>query len=411
MARSRRRRSRSIRPLAAAVVVGALVLAGVVALAAQRSPGSTGSTGPTLAASARQSAVGSLSTAVPSRATPSSASPAASAVGGNWSGLRATPGQVSMGDMTLIFSWPGGMLARGFDSPFMKFSADGQSWGAVGDNATFGNEAGLMDGIVWNGRTLVATGQITSARAPTPMVWVSPDGHSWSAADTKGTFDPGTRMAALAANGSAIVGVTADGQVWRSTDARTWTNALLPGSTGTRIVEAIATSKAFAIVGLNGGDGAQVPNKGVTIWSSSDGTAWRAKVLTTQQWAWEKMFILGDRFVAYEGATPEASSLSAGLDAKRGWVSADGYGWTAIAASPAGFDVVGSNGSLLVAQRRMTTAGAPFVLDQSVDGVHWAALPIEVPVKGMMAATAVVPTGVFVSVSPIGAEQFLKAAS
>lgn len=394
-------------PLVTLVAVGALALTGVVVTATRRSPGSTALANPTPTPSA---ATADATHAAASQSRSSSDSSAPSAADHAWAGLRATSSQVLMGDMTLIFSWPGGMLARGYDSPFMKYSADARTWVAVSDSAPFGNDGGLMDGIAWNGRILVATGQINSAGVSKPVVWVSSDGREWSTADTKGTFDPGTRIAALAANSSAIVGVTADGQAWHSTDGRTWTHAALPGSAGTRIVQALTTTKAFAVVGLNGGDGAQVPNKGVTIWSSADGTAWQSRVLTTQQWAWEKLFVLDDQFVAYEGATPEASSVSEELDARRGWVSSDGYDWTVIAASPAGFDAVGSNGSLLVAQQRMTSAGAPFVLDQSVDGVHWVPLPIDVPATGMVAATDVVPNGVFVGVSPLGAREFLEAA-
>lgn len=313
-----------------------------------------------------------------------------------------------MGDMTLIFNWPGGMLARGYDSPFMKYSADGKSWASVGDAAVFGNEAGLMDGIVWNGKSLVATGQINSLKESSPAVWVSPDGHSWSKADTRGTFDPGTRIAALTANDRAIVGLTSDGQVWRSQDGRAWTHAALPGSATTRVVQAVSTTKAFVVVGLNGGDGAQLPNEGVTVWSSADGLGWRSKILTTEKWAWERLFVLGDRFVAYEGASQEGS-VGAVAEAKRGWISSDGFDWTAVSAPPAGFAVVGSNGSLIVAQRLMTSAGAPFLLDQSFDGVHWLSLPVTDAATGMTSVTAVVPGGVFVSVPPVGARQFLEA--
>ena len=53
-----------------------------------------------------------------------------------------------MGDMTLIFSWPGGMLARGYDSPFMKYSADLRE-GAhyVGENAVNQHAAVLLSEV------------------------------------------------------------------------------------------------------------------------------------------------------------------------------------------------------------------------------------------------------------------------
>jgi hypothetical protein len=200
--------------------------------------------------------------------------------------------------------------------------------------------------------------------------------------------------------------VTADAQAWRSADGRTWRHAALPGSAGIRIVQVVASAKAFLVVGLNGGDSAQIPNKGVTIWSSADGVAWKSKVLTAADWGWEKLFVLNDRFLAYEGADamPSIDNLP-----KLAWQSTDGYVWTATGTPPASFYVIGSNGSRLVAQQQMKVAGAPLVLDQSIDGVHWSGLPIEVAAAYMEQARAVVPGGVFIAVSPVGALTYFEA--
>jgi hypothetical protein len=335
-----------------------------------------------------------------------SAAPSGFAPGGAWAGLRDSGKAVHAGDVTLIFDWPGGYLARGLPNPPTWYSSDAKGWTKVGQSAVFGNEAGLVDGIAWNGSLVIAAGEMTTALAPTPSVWSSTDGKTWKLVDTAGSYDPGQALIGLAANKRAFVGATEAGVVWTSSDGRQWSSATLPGGTDVRVQQVVATSKAFAIVGLNGGDGAQIPNKGATIWSSADGKTWKSKVMSTADWAWERLFVLDDRFVAYEGADamPSSDSLP-----ERAWQSTDGNEWASLEVPPAGFYAVGSNGSLLIAQQQRQVAGAPLVLGQSADGVHWSSMPISGDTSQLRVVRAVVAGGVFITKSPVDALEYFEA--
>ena len=408
MPRSRKRRNGSLWPGMA--LGAAIVLIGAAAVfAAQHLPGSQATATPVSAAPSAVHSAHAAATAKPaSPATPSHAAtprPTPAPTPASWTGLRDSGARIGLGDVTQIVAWPGGMLARPANEATaqLQFSTDGRTWTASGDAGTFGGESGELDGIAWNGKQLLAAGSVMGAVAPTPSIWTSADGRSWKSVDTGGSFDPGQRLVNLVANGTAFVGATQDGEVWRSADGTSWTSATLPGASNVRVVQLVATSKAFAIVGLDGGDGAQVPNKGVTIWSSADGRTWYSKVLSSTDWAWERVFVLDDRFVSYEGAdsAPTSDSLPT-----RAWQSADGATWTSLAIPPATFHVVGSNGSRLVAQAQMRKSGAPFVLDQSADGVHWTALPIAGDTSQLEVVRAVVAGGVFVSKSPVGALEY-----
>jgi hypothetical protein len=417
MARRNRRSQNSAWPLAMLVAILALGVTGIAVFAATRqSPGATSTANP----SGSELAAVSASATLPPTATPPEATanaqptqtevetPAGSAHSGIWSGLRDSGKAVAVGDVTLIFDWPGGLLARGVSNPPTWYSSDAKTWTKVDQTAVFGNEAGLVDAMAWNGSLMIAAGEITSALAPTPTVWSSTDGKTWRAVDTGGSYDPGQKLVGLAANPAGFVGATEAGVVWTSTDGQKWSSGTLPGGTDVRVQQVVATSTAFAIVGLNGGDGAQIPNKGVTIWSSIDGKTWNAKVMSTTDWAWENLFVLDDGFVAYEGADsmPSPDNL-----AERAWQSSDGREWTSIGTPPAGFYVVGSNGSRLVAQQQMLVAGAPIVLDQSPDAVNWASLPISGDIAQLGHVAAVGPGGVFITKSPVDALEYFAAVS
>jgi hypothetical protein len=414
MARRRRRSQSSVWPLATLVGVLALAVVGVAVFAATRPPGSTSTPVP---AGSETAVASTTATHAPATATPEptptaqasptpSATPVDTASAGTWQGLRDSGKAVHAGDVTLIFDWPGGYLARGLPNPPTWYSSDATTWTKVNRSAVFGNEAGLVDALAWNGSLIVASGEMTTTLAPTPTLWSSTDGKTWKVVDTGGSYDPGQALVGLAANKTGFVGATEAGVVWTSTDGRKWSSATLPGGADVRVRQVIATSTAFAIVGLNGGDGAQIPNKGVTVWSSADGKTWRSKVMSTADWAWERLFVLNERFVAYEGADsmPSADNL-----ATRAWESADGYEWTSLGLPPAGFYVTESNGSLLVAQQQRQEAGAPFVLDQSADGVHWSSLPISGDTAQLGRVSAVVAGGVFATKSPTDALEYFEA--
>jgi hypothetical protein len=414
MARRRRRSQSSVWPLATLVGVVALAVVGVAVFAATRAPGSTSTPSPSGSETAVASATATLAATVTApeptptaQASPTpSVKPVETASASTWQGLQDSGKAIGVTDVTLIFDWPGGYLARGLPNPPTWYSSDARTWTKVNQSAVFGNEAGLVDGMAWNGSLIVATGEMTTALEPTPTVWSSTDGKTWNVVDTGGSYDPGQKLVGLAANETAFVGATEAGVVWTSSDGKRWSQATLPGGTDVRVQQVVATSTAFAIVGLNGGDGAQVPNKGVTIWASADGKAWKSKVMSTTDWAWESLVVLDDRFVAYEGAdaAPSPDNLP-----ERAWQSADGSEWTSLPVPPAGFTVVGSNGSLMVAQQQRQVAGAPLVLDQSADGVHWTSLSISGDTSRLGIVRAVVAGGVFITKSPTDALEYFEA--
>jgi hypothetical protein len=359
---------------------------GVSASATATSPVSTASAPPT-----PSSAVGSQSVAsIPVQVPTPSPFPWPTQGGPGWAGLSATGAIVDQGDMTLIFSWPGGLLARGPNSADMKYSADGRTWRDVGGAPAFDYEHDLMDGLAWTGGRIVATGW----RGAEPMVWASPDGASWSALDTGGTFAPSGPLVGLAANPNGVVGATADGQVWRSTDGRSWSSFRLAAA-DQRVTQVIASSSRFVIVAANGGNGGAIPNQGVTTWSSSDGVAWRSAVPTRGQWTAVQLFVIDDGFVAYEkGAVP--NSVVVGEGALAAWRSSDGFDWQTMIVPPSGYEVVGSNGAILVAEQLVDLLmGDLQPLVQSLDGEHWTPLPVTGS-RWSGEASAVVPGGIFV---------------
>ena len=116
-----------------------------------------------------------------------------------------------------------------------------------------------------------------------PAAWTTPDGRTWSQADLPlPAGATGAVLQHVAADGRTVVAAgmaqTAAGQVpfaARSADGgRTWTEAALPVPAGTAQVSAlVAADGSFTVTGMFG---VRPGEQDVVVWTSPDGTTWKA---------------------------------------------------------------------------------------------------------------------------------------
>lgn len=170
-------------------------------------------------------------------------------------------------------------------------SPDGRTWARVPDQASFGvggyidtgeepATGGMLD-VTSTGTGLVAVGQtcrtvdfgepFDALGSCRPLVWTSGDALSWKGADPKVAVHPGW-LPAIAAVDGRIVAVgggwdqSAARYVLRSADGSTW-----------RWTEEPGLAAFEGIVALPGGlMASSYEAEQVTLWTSADGTAWRA---------------------------------------------------------------------------------------------------------------------------------------
>ena len=240
----------------------------------------------------------------------------------------------------------GGVTANAAGHPVVVVSADGTSWQAVDSEGVFGVPGLFTAQVAADGRGYVIVGyqNVRSGQAAVgrtvAAVWWSAGLTGWQRAGdaTAGALDgPGTRqMTAVAASSAGFVAVGSHGDqpsAWTSADGRTWRQAGLPlpvgatravlqhvASTG-RIVAAVGTavttagvSVPFAASSSNGGAswiesalpvpagltsvtalaagggtftatgtyGSTPGHQNVVVWTSPNGSAWRADEPTGQ---------------------------------------------------------------------------------------------------------------------------------
>ena len=116
-----------------------------------------------------------------------------------------------------------------------------------------------------------------------PAAWTTPDGRTWTQADLPlPAAATGAVLQHVAADGRIVVAAgaaqTAAGQVpfaARSADGgRTWTESALPVPAGTAQVSALAAADgSFTVTGTFG---ARPGEQDVVVWTSPDGTTWKA---------------------------------------------------------------------------------------------------------------------------------------
>lgn len=323
--------------LLAAVVIGAVVLAGIllprsqVGVPAGRSPGA-----PTLSAVANKSASPSATPSV----TPTPATPAPWA-GLEWSGLvvgRYDEAGYSVIDDILpwgntyvgvgTFSLKaGGFLPAFFGSP------DGTHWTirVAGPAATKGYE-GDVDIEAPHHLVAVPDGSLlafgNSYRGSVPKLWRSTDGvtwhavtsPSWQSAWTRGgprsfvTVAAGPkRIVAVGGQGPACCGTSLGSPVLAtSTDGVTWIDTILPGD---YISDVTAYSGGFAVVGRVEGHPA--------AWISSDGMVWTAAQMADGQGGGGALVhvFAGENGLFATGTQKDPSTLMSA------WASVDGLTW------------------------------------------------------------------------------------
>ncbi|MGD0241991.1 MAG: sialidase family protein [Streptosporangiaceae bacterium] len=163
------------------------------------------------------------------------------------------------------------------------WSAGLTGWHRAADATT-----GALDGLDGSRRMLAVTAtaggfMAVGSHGPLPAAWTTPDGRAWSLTDLP--LPAGATAAALqhvAAAGRTVVatGVAriAGGQLpfsARSADGgRTWTETELPVPAGTAEVSAVAaTAGGFTVTGTFG---ASAGERDVVVWTSWDGTTWKA---------------------------------------------------------------------------------------------------------------------------------------
>ena len=144
-------------------------------------------------------------------------------------------------------------------------SPDGRTW----TDRTSGIEsnAAVLSGVIWNGSTFVAVGNINRGRFGITNVFLtSPDGVSW-------TSQPGTRdfLFDVVWNGSrfaAVGGRTRQGSILTSPDGKTWTRGRFKVSDPFRTV--LWNGATFVAAGLRG-----------TVFTSPDGMTWTKRKSNT----------------------------------------------------------------------------------------------------------------------------------
>ena len=165
-------------------------------------------------------------------------------------------------------------------------STDGTTWDVVSDPPT----ADYLEGLAWDGETLLAIGISGSGNIPNYDIWSSPDGREWSRA---ASLEPGvgprrpvsTRHGWVAPashyseSAEAGGGVQMTPAMLRSTDGREWVETVLP-DTGSGMLTSVVELEggelmAFGCESPGATNSAQFGEMCLTRpWRSADGITW-----------------------------------------------------------------------------------------------------------------------------------------
>jgi len=171
-----------------------------------------------------------------------------------------------------------------YGSACLATSLDGRTW--TDRTSSIKSNAAVLSGVIWNGSTFVAVGNIHRGKFGTINIFLtSPDGVSW-------TLQPGTRdfLVDVAWNGSsfaAVGGRTRQGSIFISPDGKTWTRGKFKVSDPFRAV--LWNGATFVAAGLRG-----------TVFTSPDGMTWtKRKSYTTRDllsiaWNGSLFVVVGD---------------------------------------------------------------------------------------------------------------------
>lgn len=155
-------------------------------------------------------------------------------------------------------------------------SPDGRNWRGLSAAALKPFGRAQLEVVVPGPAGLVAFGQLvpTTGDRISPMMWISPDGRSWSAAPQFGRAFPSDTVIDLAAgaNGYVAAGALWVGgnmgrprKAWYSADGRTWQVA-------SGLINGEGPSVVLACAG--GYVGIDAPSGSAAFWTSLDGRSW-----------------------------------------------------------------------------------------------------------------------------------------
>jgi hypothetical protein len=262
----------------------------------------------------------------------------ASRDGRSWTLARDFPGEVGSVAWSVATDGPTAVAVGSVNgAPAAWFSPDGVEWHRVAsppDSAEHGELRALTAGT----HGFVAGGSDEGDRlAPRALFWTSTDGQAWQELrDSPGFTD--ARLEGLAALGGAFVAVgTAyagkdpkGGVGWRSDDGRTWDRS--PGSDdlaqGTMHAVTAGASGFLAV-------GTDLAGHRATVWSSSDGLAWKLAPDAPELDNYGLQIEMRD-VAAHSGGYLAVGHLVFGTQYPTGivWQSTDGLRWTRAPGAP-----------------------------------------------------------------------------
>ncbi len=220
-----------------------------------------------------------------------------------------------------------------------------------------------MRDVAAAGGQFIAIGSATPAAA---IVWVSPDGRSWTRQPASGIAAGATLQAVTDGGDGSLVIVGSDGDApaaWRSTDRRQWTRARLPKAVGA-MTAVVAAQSGFVAAGYLG---RQFEAQRAAFWTSTDGLGWTLAAADPVGVQGRVTALAHDR----RGLVAVGSSDDAQHGPTASWTSTDGRFWArgplelpgvmlGVVATSAGYVAVGR-----------TTDGARAAAWTSTDGIAW----------------------------------------
>lgn len=180
-------------------------------------------------------------------------------------------------------SWPAGLDPL---TPALWHSSDGRLWTSV----SIPEDGIQVKAIAARGAGFIAGGAKRSGAIWVPAIWTSADGRAWSRAVELPAGETGVPDEYLSINALAVgadrmlavsgrLGHEATGRIWSSSDGTTWKAVADLGSADPRINVVGWTWGGFVAAGLVGEDPS---NQTLVVSSSADGASW-ARLLTTPE--------------------------------------------------------------------------------------------------------------------------------
>jgi len=316
----------------AAAVVLAIALAGFAVSARPAGPAASGSPGASASVAACGGAGGSVLAGASSGCSMTPA-PSVSATPGSSVSDSASPstGPVRSPGATMIAS---GFTTAGVASGWSRFS-----WSSAGTPLS---DIGQV--LQWSGGYVATASPLHSASAdPSPGLWTSADGQTWTA--VRGISDDAVRVSVAPAGLVAIGfdGNAADGwmlgSTWSSSDGRNWTKLGQPDFPGSLVSIAGTSAGIVATVEISNGTGkGQYGSSQIEF--STDGLHWTAEnvspgLASAQDGYGEPPHVQthAGRFYLMGSAGPGTTSTGIRLVSSVSppdemWLSSDGKTWT-----------------------------------------------------------------------------------